>query len=117
MEEGTDFAQQTRAVNILDDIIITEYRRLICYSQLIYDDPCLEPDEYAGLTLQVIDYDRYYHYNGQTTVKTIVEPLCDQAAILIVDNDSEFAFSSAMHWMTIMCNEHMHMTIDILQKL
>ena len=117
MAEGTDFAQQTRAVNILDDIIITEYRRLICYSQLIYDDPYLEPDEYAGLTLQVIDYDRYYHYNGQTTVKTIVEPLCDQAAILIVDNDSEFVFSSAMHWMAIMCNEHMHMTIDILQEL
>ena len=111
MVEGTDFAQQTRAVNVIDDIIITEERRLICYSQPIYDDPCLEPDEYAGLTLGVIiDY-------GQTTVKTIVEPLCDQAAILIVDNDSEFVFCSDMHWMAIMCSEHMHMTIDILQKL
>ena len=112
MAEGTDYAQQTRAVNVIDDIIITEERRLICYNQPIYDDPCLEPDEYAGLTLRVIDYDY-----GQTTIKTIVEPLCDQAAILIVDNDSEFVFSSAMHWMAIMCNEHMHMTIDILQEL
>ena len=103
MAEGTDFAQQTRAVNVIDSIIITEERRLICYSQLIYDDPCLEPDEYAGLTLGVIDDNDF----DQTTVKTIVEPLCDQAAILIVDNDSEFSFSSAMHWMAIMCNEHM----------
>ena len=118
MAEGTDFAQQTRAVNVIDDIIITEERRLICYSQPIYDDPCLEPDEYAGLTLQVIDYDTYYYpYNGQTTVIAMVEPLCDQAAILIVDNDSESVFSSAMHWMAMMCNEHMHMTIDILQEL
>ena len=124
MAEGTDFAQQTGAVNVIDDIIITEERRLICYSQPIYDDSCLEPDEYAGLTLGVIDHDIYYYPysyrvrdNGHTTVKTIVEPFCDQAAILIVDNDSEFVFSSAMHWMVIMCNEHMHMTINILQEL
>ena len=113
MAEGTDFAQQTRAVNVIDNIIITEERRLICYSQPIYDDPCLEPDEYAGLTLGVI----IDHYYDQTTIETIVESLCDQAAILIVDNDSEFVFCSAMHWMAIMCNEHMHMTIDILQEL
>ena len=95
MSEGTDFAQQTRAVNVIDGIIITEERRLICYNQPIYDDPCLEPDEYAGLTLGVIeeiDFDR-------TTVLTEVEPLCDQTAILIVDNDSELAYSSAIHWM------------------
>ena len=45
MVEGTDFAQQTRAVNVIDDIIITEERRVICYNLQIYDDPCLEPDE------------------------------------------------------------------------
>ena len=84
MVEGTDFAQQTRAVNVIDGIIITEERRLICYNQPIYDDPCLEPDEYAGLTLGVIDEDR-------TTVLTEVQPLYDHTAILIVDNDSEFA--------------------------
>ena len=85
MAEGTDFVQQTRAVNVIDDIIITEERRLICYNQTIYDDPCLEPDEYAGLTLGVIDETD----EDSTTVMTEVEPLCDQAAILIVDNDSE----------------------------
>ena len=87
MVEGTDFAQQTRAVNVIDRIIITEERRLICYNQPIYDDPCLEPDEYAGLTLGVIDEDDF----DRTTVLTEVEPLCDQVSILIVDNDSEFA--------------------------
>ena len=80
MVEGTDFAQQTRAVNVIDGIIITEERRLICYNQPIYDDSCLEPDEYAGLTLG--------YYYSHTTIETIVEPLYDQAAILIVDNDS-----------------------------
>ena len=83
MVEGTDFAQQTRAVNIIDDIIISEYRRrLICYNQPIYDDPCLEPDEYAGFTLGVID-------GEHTTVPTTVEPMYGQSAILILDNDSE----------------------------
>ena len=57
MAEGTDFAQQTRVVNVIDDIIIDEFSRIICYNQSIYDDPCLEPDEYAGLTLGVIDED------------------------------------------------------------
>ena len=82
MPEGTDFAQQTRAINVIDDIIISESSRIICYNQSIYDDDSLEPDEYAGLTLGVIDMD-------QTTSLTIVEPMYDQAAILIVDNDSE----------------------------
>ena len=81
MLEGTDFAQQTRRINVIDDSIITEERRLICYNQPIYDDPCLEPNEYVGLTLGVIDEDH-------TTVRTVVEPLYDQASILIVDNDS-----------------------------
>ena len=85
MVEGTDFAQQTRAVNVMDNLLISEESRVICYNQPIYDDLCLEPDEYAGLTLGVIDH---------TTVKTIVEPMYDQAAILIVDNDSEFYYHS-----------------------
>ena len=85
MAERTDFAQQTRAVNVIDDIIITEERRIVCYNQPIYDDPCLEPDEYAGLTLGVID-DNDFDY---TTILTVVEPLYDQASILIVDNDSK----------------------------
>ena len=89
MAEGTDFAQQTRVVNVIDDIIITELRRIICYNQPIYDDPCLEPDEYAGLTLGVIDENDF----DRTTVLTEVEPLYDQASILILDNDSEFSLA------------------------
>ena len=86
MAEGTDFAQQIRAVNVIDDIIISQERRIICYNQPIYDDPCLEPDEYAGLTLGVIDESDL----DRTTVLTKVEPLYNQASILIVDNDSEY---------------------------
>ena len=88
MVEGTDFAQQTRTVNVIDGIIITEERRIICYNQPIYDDLCLEPDEYAGLTLGVINYSDF----DLTTVLTDVEPFCNQTAILILDNDGELAF-------------------------
>ena len=84
MVEGTDFVQQTIAVNVIDDIIISELMRMICYNQTIYDDMCVEEDEYAGLTLGVLN-------NARTTVFTEVEPMYDQVSILIVDNDgSEF---------------------------
>ena len=85
MAEGTDFAQQTRAINVIDDIIISELSRIICYNQSIYDDISVERDEYAGLTLGVNNFDR-------TTSLTIVEPMYDQAAIFIVDNDGECDF-------------------------
>ena len=55
MADGTDYAQQTLASNLIDDTFITEGTRLICYNQLIYDDMHVELDEYAGLTLGVID--------------------------------------------------------------
>ena len=85
MEDGTDFAQQTPPVNVIDDTFITQEMRLICYNQPIYEDMRLEPNEYAGLTLGVID-----NSNILTTVLTEVKPMYDQASILIVDNDSEF---------------------------
>ena len=84
MENGTDFARQTPAVNVIDDTFIFEEMRLICYNQPIYDDICVELDEYAGLTLGVID-----NNNILTTVFARVEPMFDQASILILDNDSE----------------------------
>ena len=80
MADGNDYAQQTPPVNVIDDTFITQEMRLICYNQPIYDDNCLELDEYAGLTLGV---------NYLTTVFTNLEPMYDQASILIVDNDSE----------------------------
>ena len=83
MAERSDFQQQTAAINIIDDILIREEMRIVCYNQTIYDDLRLEANEYAGLTLGVEDY-------PQTTVLTLVKELFDQASILIVDNDSEF---------------------------
>ena len=85
MADGTDFAQQTPATNVIDDTFITEFMRVICYNQPIYEDMRLEPNEFAGLTLGVIDNNNYL-----TTVLTEVKTMYDQALILILDNDSEF---------------------------
>ena len=84
MLERTDFQQQTSAVNLIDDTLITAVMRIICYNQIIYDDLRLEMNEYAGLTLGVRDDE------DVTTVRTFVKDLFDQGAILIVDDDSEF---------------------------
>ena len=82
MVDGTDYAQQTIGVNVIDDLVINATRRIICYNQPIYEDLRLEPNEYAGLTLGVID-------NVHATIITHVKPMYDQASILILDNDSE----------------------------
>ena len=79
MSEGSDYAQQTRSVNAIDDILISELRRVICYNQSIYDDLIVELNEYAGLTLGVS--------NNRFT--TLIKLRYDQAAILILDNDSK----------------------------
>ena len=82
MIPGSDYAQQTIAVNAIDDFLIHEFRRIICYNQTIYDDFRLEMNEYAGLTLGVKE-------NQQTTILTFVKEVYDQSSILILDNDSE----------------------------
>ena len=81
MNEGSDYAQQTRSVNSIDDTLISELRRVICYNQSIYDDLIVELDEYAGLTLGLRDY--------RFPVVILAKPRYDQAAILILDNDSK----------------------------
>ena len=63
---------------------IIQEMRLICYNQPIYEDMHVELDEFAGLTLGVIDNDDIL-----TTVLMEVKSMYDQASILIVDNDSE----------------------------
>ena len=80
MAPMTDFSQQTVGVNAIDDEIIIEFRRIVCYDQPIYNDDCLEGDEWLGLTLGV----------DRSSVLTNVRPMYDQAAILIQDNDSKF---------------------------
>ena len=87
MEDGTDYAQQTLTTNFIDDTFITQEMRVLCYIQPIYDDVRLEPNEYTGLTLGVLD-----NNNILTTVVTEVKAMYDQASILIVDNDSEFIY-------------------------
>ena len=71
----------------LPSLYPTSFRRndflYLCYNQPIYEDNCLELNEYAGLTLGVID-----NNNVLTTVLTNVEPMNDQASILILDNES-----------------------------
>ena len=91
MADGTDYAQQTLADNVIDDTFITELMRLICYNQPIYEDTHVELDEYAGLTLGVILDEN----NILTTVLTEVKPMYDQVSILIVDNDSELMTQNA----------------------
>ena len=75
----TDFAQQTRPVNAIDNERITEIMRIVCYNQPIYDDSRVEGGEWLGLTLDI----------DSSSVLTTVKPMYDQAAILIQDNDSE----------------------------
>ena len=79
MLNGTDYVQQTVDVNAIDDEIITELMRIVCYNQSIYNDLQLEDDEWLGLTLSV----------DRASVLTIVRPMYDQAAIQILDNDSK----------------------------
>ncbi|CAI8013544.1 hypothetical protein GBAR_LOCUS8570 [Geodia barretti] len=80
MAERSDFQQQTSAVNSIDDVLISQLMRIVCYNQTIYDDLRLEANEYAGLMLEVRD-------NPQTTVLTLEKELFNETSILIVDND------------------------------
>ena len=67
--------------NSLRNTLIDSKRRIICYNQTINDDMHLEVSEYFGLTLSV---ERRY-----SSVLTIVQPMYDEVAIQILDNDSK----------------------------
>ena len=64
-------------MNAIDDQVITQERRTICYDQPIYDDRSPEGLEYFGLSLAV----------AESGALTTVRPMYDQAAIVIRDND------------------------------
>ena len=83
MAEGTDYEQQIRGLNQIRNTVINATQRLVCYDQVIHNDLSLEGSEYAGLTLEVRD---------GSTVQTTVEPGYENAAILIVDDDSKPLF-------------------------
>ena len=81
MREGSDYAQQTLSVNLIDDTTIDELMRIVCYGQDIYDDFSVELDEYAGLQLGL-------GRDENPAVPKMVDPAHSQASILILDNDS-----------------------------
>ena len=76
----TDYEEQIRGINRIRNTVINATRRIICYSQTIYDDVRLEMSEYAGLTLAIRD----------ASVLTEVQPMYDFVAIEIIDDDGEF---------------------------
>ena len=77
IQTGTDYAQQTVSMNAIDDQVITQERKTICYDQPIYDDRSPEGLEYFGLSLAV----------AESGVFTTLRPMYDQAAIVTRDND------------------------------
>ena len=86
--DGTDYSQQTSGVNAIDDetIMFIESRRIVCYEQPIYQDLRLEGDEWLGLTLGV----------DRSSAFTLTQPMYDQAAILIRDDNSRFLYSTPL---------------------
>ena len=70
MEPGTDFAQQTVGINAIDDESITEEMRMVCYDQPIYDDDCVEGDEWLGLTLGVDRASVYVYWLTSAGIRT-----------------------------------------------
>ena len=86
MMDGSDYAQQTLLTNAIANNTITELMRIVCYDQPIYDDECLEADEWLGLTLGVD--------MSMSSVVADVKPMYDQASIVIKDQDSELCFKS-----------------------
>ena len=79
MPARTDFAQQTKIYNQIDDTTITQAMMRVCYSQPIYNDERLEAIEYFGVTLGVLE----------SSSATDVDPMYDLATICIVDDDGK----------------------------
>lgn len=77
--EGTDYTQQTQVHNPIDDEDIVYNQRIICYNQIIYDDNSIEDSEYLGLSLGI----------QISTIEAMVKSPFDQAAIIIIDDDSK----------------------------
>ena len=76
----TDYEEQTRSQNRIRNEVISAKRRVVCYDQPIYNDARLELMEYAGLQLDVRE---------ATVDLVLVQEHYDNAAILIVDDDSQ----------------------------
>ena len=78
----TDYEEQTRSRNLIRNVFINA-TRIICYDQPIYSDERLELMEYVGLQLDV----------KEASVDIVqVQDQYDNAAILILDNDSQYIY-------------------------
>ena len=69
--------------NVIIGKQITELMRVVCYSQVIYDDLRLESREFLGLTLEVQQVPFF------TSVRTHIEHFFGDAAIQIIDDDGK----------------------------
>ena len=76
----TDYEEQTESQNRIRNTVINATRRLICYNQPVYNDERLELREYAGLQLSV---------QNASVGLVLVQEQYDNAAILILDDDSQ----------------------------
>ena len=82
MAPRTDYEEETSRFSTIRDTDITEFKRMICYEQVVYDDLRLEKEEYVGLALVPDDLD--------TVVET--EPLYNESVVIIIDDDSKCFF-------------------------
>ena len=86
MDERTDYEEQLWGINHIRPAAINKTIQVICYNQTIYDDVRLELSEYAGLALAVREGSLY----------TDVQPMYDQIAIHVLDDDSKWHILSLM---------------------
>ena len=84
MSSRTDYEEQISGINHVRSTVISATSRVMCYNQLIYNDMHLEMSEFAGLTLAVRD----------ASVRTEVQPMYDQVAIKILDDDCELLINT-----------------------
>ena len=89
MEQMTDFAEQTENFNAIVNMQITEIGRVICFLQPIYNDMRLELAEYAGLQLKPRNLSPFEQKPSVSSVLTLTEPMRDNSALLILDDDSK----------------------------
>ena len=90
MNPFSDYQQHTFGFNPITNTVINATRTIICYDQPIIDDMRLELSEYFGLTLVV---------QGMplTTVFTEIQPMYDQVAIKILDDDGKLLLEGRAH--------------------
>ena len=80
MISGSDYAEETRFASTIRSTFVEEFRRQICYNQVVYDNERLELIETAGLKLVPDDLD--------TQVE--VEPSYSDSVFFIIDDDGSF---------------------------